>query len=85
MRTYENVHTFNKQPSKFESLDISEHIVVGGTGSNLVFWDLRKMKQRAQFKDSFNDDVVCVRFQDMVKTNLYACSVDGMINMFSLT
>lgn len=47
MRTYENVHTFNKQPSKFESLDISEHIVVGGTGSNLVFWDLRKMKQRA--------------------------------------
>lgn len=43
------------------------------------------MKQRSDFKDSFNGDVTYIRFEDDVKTNLLACSVDGMINMFDLT
>lgn len=41
-------------PSKFNCLDKSEHILTGATGSNIVFWDLRKMKQRSEFKESFN-------------------------------
>lgn len=72
-------------PSKFTSLDISEHILAGATGANIVFWDLRKMKQRSDFKDSFNEDVTYIRFEDQITTNLLGCSVDGMINMFDLT
>lgn len=43
------------------------------------------MKQRSEFKESFNGEVTHIRFEDEVSTNLMGCSIDGMINMFDLT
>ncbi len=40
--------------AEFNVLDLSEHILCAAHTSKLVFWDLRKMKQRAEFNDSFN-------------------------------
>lgn len=76
---------YQRIPGKFNSLDKTGHILAGATGSNIIFWDLRKSKQRADFKDSFNGEITYIRFEDEVSTNLYGCSVDGMVNMFELT
>lgn len=40
--------------SQFNCIDMTHHIICGAHSSKLVFWDLRKMKQRAEFNDSFN-------------------------------
>lgn len=34
-------------PGKFNCVDKTEHILAAGCGSNIIFWDLRKMKQRS--------------------------------------
>ena len=49
-------------PSKFTSVDKSEHILAASAGSSIIFWDLRKMKQRSIFNDSFNDEILHIRF-----------------------
>jgi WD40 repeat protein len=72
-------------PSKFTALDKSQHILAAATGSQIVFWDLRKMKQRSTFTGSFSDTITHLRFDPEVSTNLFGCSLDGMISMMDLT
>lgn len=43
------------------------------------------MKQRSEFRESFNGEITYIKFEDSVGTNLLGCSLDGMINMFDLT
>ena len=43
------------------------------------------MKQRSEFKDSFEQEVTSIRFDANIPTNLYGCSLDGMVSMFDLT
>lgn len=72
-------------PGKFNSIDRTHHILAGANNSNIVFWDLRKMKQRSEFTDSFDGEITYLRFENGVETNLLGCSIDGMTNMFDLT
>lgn len=63
---------------------MSEHVLCGAYGSKLVFWDLRKMKQRSEFNDSFNGEITSLQFDPVAPTCFMGCSVDGMINKFDL-
>ena len=36
--------------------------MAAANNSNIVFWDLRKMKQRSEFKDSFDGEITFIRF-----------------------
>jgi hypothetical protein len=51
----------------------------------VVFWDLRRLKQRSEFTESFSDQITCIRFDEHPSTTLYGCSIDGMTDMFDLT
>ncbi len=47
----------------FYSVDTdSLAVVCAGTNSEVVFWDLRKLKVLDTFRDSHTDDVTAVRF-----------------------
>lgn len=54
VRDWSLVHTFQKIPSRFTAIDKSDHIMAASTNTNILFWDLRKMKQRSEFRESFN-------------------------------
>jgi hypothetical protein len=41
--------------AKFNAIDLQSHILAAAYGNKIVFWDIRKMKQRAEFTESFND------------------------------
>ena len=58
--------------------------MAGAHSSKMVFWDLRKFKQRCEFNDSFNGEITCLQFDQNQQTKLMGCSVDGMINKFDL-
>lgn len=49
-------------PGNFNSVDKTQHIMAAANNSNIVFWDLRKMKQRSEFKDSFDGEITFIRF-----------------------
>jgi hypothetical protein len=66
-------------------LDLSEDILCAAHTSKLVFWDLRKMKQRSEFNESFNGEITSLQFDPVTPTCFMGCSVDGMISKFDLT
>ena len=80
-----HLHSFHRPGCKFKAIDVSEHILAAAYGKKVVFWDLRKMKQRAEFTDSFNDEVTALRFSQRAMTELYGCSSDGLVARFDLT
>lgn len=71
-------------PAKFNTIDKSSHILAAAYSNHITFWDLRKMKQRSEFKDSFNSEITCLRFHDTNQTKFGCCSVEGLISMFDL-
>ncbi len=50
----------------------------------MVFWDLRKMKQRCEFTESFNEEVTCLQFSREISTVFFAATYDGLIAKFDL-
>lgn len=79
------IHVFNRPGCKFNALDISEHILAGGASKKIVFWDLRKMKQRCEFTESFNEDITALQFSKEINTTFFAATYDGLIAKFDLT
>lgn len=64
---------------------MSENIIAAAQAKHIIFWDMRKMKQRTEFTDSFNDEVTCLQFDTQNPAAMMACSFDGQINKFDLS
>lgn len=58
--------------------------MAAGTSKGVTFWDLRKMKQRCEFNDSFNEEVTGLQFSLDIPTVFHACTLDGLITEFDL-
>lgn len=91
-RTYEHICAFQSimiwyvgVPAKFNTIDKSNHILAAAYNDHITFWDLKKRKQRTEFKDSFNSEITCLRFHETVSTRFGCCDLSGMISMFDLT
>ena len=78
------IHSFNRPGHKINAIDLSQHILAAGTSKGVTFWDLRKMKQRCEFNDSFNDEVSGLQFSSEEPTMFHACAMDGLIVEFNL-
>jgi len=62
-RRYGNVvGELSYQNKPFYSLDTNKSLLCAGTNSEIVFWDLRKMKIAMTYQSSHTDDVTAVKF-----------------------
>jgi len=57
-------------------------VICAGTSSEIVFWDLRKLKPLAVFDESHSDDVTKLAFHSKNKDWLLSCSTDGQLCHF---
>ena len=71
---------FNNKP--IYSVDCDKNIVCGGSNSEVIFWDLRKMKFLMNYQEAHNDDVTCVRYHSENTNWLTTCSTDNLLCHF---
>lgn len=60
-------------------------MICAGGESELVFWDLRKLKVALNYRDSHTDDVTAVHFHKSDPNWLLTCSTDNLMNHFNWT
>jgi len=61
-RTGTPVADLKHQNQPFYSVDTNKQLICAGGHSEVVFWDLRKLKVALDYRDSHTDDVTAVRF-----------------------
>ena len=68
------VNQFKHGSAPIFSLDTNKQIVCGGTKGEIVFWDLRKMKELAVFSESHTDDITAVKFHPQNPNWMLSCA-----------
>ncbi|CDW76576.1 wd repeat-containing protein 89-like [Stylonychia lemnae] len=82
-RSGEAVSTLRHQNSPFYSVDTNKSIICAGTNSELVFWDIRKMKPPLfTYKSSHTDDVTGLAYHPENPDSLISCSTDNLMCQF---
>jgi len=61
----------------FYSVDTNSQVIVAGTSSDLVFWDVRNLKSPLEVLDeSHSEDITSVRFHPLDNQRVITCSTD---------
>lgn len=82
-RNGEAVGVLKHQNCPFYSVDTNKQIISAGTNSELVFWDIRKMKPPLfTYKSSHTDDITGLAYHPANPDWLITCSTDNLMCHF---
>jgi WD40 repeat protein len=70
------------QNCPFYSLDVNKNMICAGTNSEIIFWDLRKLKVAQAYQSSHTDDVTALCFNPTNPNWLLSCSTDNLLCHF---
>ena len=71
-----------KADTRFFSLDHNKQMICAGSIEDVIFWDLRKMKQLMRYSESHSDEVSCVCFNPANPQQLLTASTDNLCCLF---
>ena len=58
--------------------------MVAGTNEDILFWDVRNLKQPLEVLDeSHSDDITSIRFDPKDFQSIITCSTDNLVNVFN--
>lgn len=82
-RSGQVVSTLRHNNSPFYSVDTNKQLISAGTNSELVFWDMRKIKPPVYtYSSSHTDDVTCLGYHPEKPNWLISCSTDNLLCHF---
>jgi len=79
------IHELKYNNLPFFSVDTNKQTICAGTNSEVVFWDLRKMRVLTTYQDAHADDITALRFHPTNPDWLISCATDNMLCHFSFT
>lgn len=82
-RTGNIVSELGYQNSPFYSLDVNQNTITAGTNSEIIFWDLRKLKVAGTYQCSHSDDVTALAYHPTNPSWLISCATDNLLCHFN--